>query len=164
VCQVKSGAFAQNSSLRWLSLRLAALFESRSCRGRARPCPAFRTPSGACSRADAKGEGVPTSMSTKAAVAGRPKFTPAAYEPGVPKAFRKRSKRSNRARVGRHCGQSPSMPRFSPLRQSRGLWPRQAWPMSAPAVAVIGRRCCRTAGRRGECRGERAHGCTTARH
>ena len=38
--------------------------------------------------ADAKGKGVPTSMSTMAAVAGKPKFTPAAYEPGVPKAFR----------------------------------------------------------------------------
>src|SRR6266851_962864 len=32
----------------------------------------------------------------------------AAYEPGVPNSFRKRSKRSNRAKVRRHCGQSPA--------------------------------------------------------
>ena len=51
-----------------------------------------------------KGKGVPTRMSTMAAVAGRPIYTPAAYEPGVPKAFRKCSKRRTRARVRPLCG------------------------------------------------------------
>ena len=64
-------------------------------------------------------------MSTMAAVAGRPKFTPAAYEPGVPKAFRKRSKRSNCARVRRHCGESPARLGFrrSDNRGDRGRCP-----------------------------------------
>src|SRR5207253_8424596 len=75
--------------------------------------------------ADAKGKGVPTSMSTMAAVAGRPKFTPAAYEPGVPKSVPKRSKRSNCARVRRHCGQSPACLDFrrSDNRGDRGRCP-----------------------------------------
>src|SRR5579859_3017736 len=45
-------------------------------------------PSGACSRAEAKGGGAPTGMSATAAVAGRPKYTPPAYGQGVPGAFR----------------------------------------------------------------------------
>src|SRR6266567_8810116 len=39
-------------------------------------CLAVRVRSGASSRAEAKGEGVPTGMSATAAVAGKPKYTP----------------------------------------------------------------------------------------
>src|SRR5260370_35658883 len=50
--------------------------------------PLVRVPSGACSRADAKGEGAPTGMSATTAVAGRPIYTSPAYGESVPKAFR----------------------------------------------------------------------------
>ena len=69
------------------------LFDGSRRHGRARPCPFVRVLTGACSRAEAKGEGAPTGMSTTVAVAGRPIHTRPAYAAGVPKAFQRRSRR-----------------------------------------------------------------------
>src|SRR5260370_36628416 len=60
--------------------------------------PLVRVPSGACSRADAKGEGAPTGMSATTAVAGRPIYTSPAYGESAPKAFRAKPETETPAR------------------------------------------------------------------
>ncbi len=60
--------------------------------------PFVRVLTGACSRAEAKGEGAPTGMSATAAVASKPIHTPPAYGESVPKAFRAKPESETPAR------------------------------------------------------------------